>query len=246
MAPNRSATLARGSFASSSSVRIPSRSSGSTSAATRSSSPSRSAGSGARKCRATAAERPRSRSARAPSGPCTTIGLRARVRAAAASAAKREGAAASRAGRSSARRTAPSTPSIPPCSPSRPEASKHTAPGAPGSTAAPIDSSAASTRSHASAAPAGSGGTSASLGQRAIASPSRIPARTPWTSAAGEVSPMYCARPSSGASATGLPRSSCRSPARATRREKRGRRTATIIERMFASSAAPRKGRNAR
>ena len=104
-----------------------------------------------------------------------------------------------------------------------------------------MPSSAASTRSHWSATPAGSGETSFSAGQRASASPSRSPARTPWASAAAEASPISGSRPGSGASATGPRASSARPPA-ATERAKRGKRTQTIIEHMFASGGSPGKG----
>jgi hypothetical protein len=54
---------------------------------------------------------------------------------------------------------------------------------------------AVSSRSCASATPAGSGGTSRRPGQRASASPRRIPARTPNASAAAEASPTTGSRP---------------------------------------------------
>ena len=104
---------------------------------------------------------------------------RARARSAAASAAKRDGAAPMRAGAPSARRAAAITPSsVPPWRPRRPRASNQARPGG------RLDRRAdalqrASSRSHASATPAGSGATSRSVGQRASASPSRRPARTP-------------------------------------------------------------------
>ena len=80
----------------------------------------------------------------------------------------------------SARRAAVITPStVPPCSPRSPRSSNQAAPGRSDSTAAPIPSSAPTIRSQASATPAGSGATRRSVGQRASASPSRSPARTP-------------------------------------------------------------------
>ena len=101
---------------------------------------------------------------------------RVRARVAAAIAQKREGPAPIRAGSRSAARTASTVPSSePPCSRRRPRASKHADPGRSLSTAAPTASRRASTRSHASATPTGSGGVSASRGARASASPSRIP-----------------------------------------------------------------------
>ena len=85
-------------------------------------------------------------------------------------------------------------------SPSRP---KNASPGRRDSTAAPIPSSVASEPSHASSARCGSAGTSASVGQRPSASPSRIPATTPNASAAPDASPITCTPPGSGAIATG-------------------------------------------
>ena len=85
-------------------------------------------------------------------------------------------------------------------------------PGPVASTAAPIASRRASTPSQASATPTGSGGTSASRGQRASASPIRIPGWMPKVSAARETSPTNCSRPGSGASAAGS-RSSALAPA---------------------------------
>ena len=156
-------------------------------------------------------------------------GRRARARPAAASAAKRDGAAPEarrRAAAPGARR------------PARPRASRraaaqaarlenHACPG--GRTRRPrrCPPGARSAASHASATPAGSGGTSRSVGQRASASPSRSPARTPKASAAAEASPMRCSRPGSGASATGPAASTSRPPA-ATASSKRGSRTQTI------------------
>ena len=134
-----------------------------------------------------------------------------------------------------------STPSSPPCSFSNPLASKHATPARSDSTPAPMPSSAVSTRSHWSATPAGSGETSFRVGQRASASPSRSPARTPWASAAAEASPISGSRPGSGASATGPRANSARPPA-ATERAKRGNRTQTIIEHMFASGGSANKG----
>ena len=74
-----------------------------------------------------------------------------------------------------------------------------------------------------------------------LVSPSRSPARTPCASAAAEASPISGSRPGSGASATGPRASSARPPA-ATERAKRGSRTQTIIEHMFASGGLANKG----
>src|SRR5581483_1321853 len=73
-----------------------------------------------------------------------------------------------------------------------------------------------------------------SRGQRASASPRRIPGWTPNASAASDTSPIFCTPPGSGARAAGLFSSSARSPA-ATVSSNRGRRTQTITsEHMFA------------
>jgi hypothetical protein len=118
--------------------------------------------------------------ARAAAESGITSARRARARLAAASAANREGAAPSRTGPPMARRVAASTPSsVPPCTVFNPPAKNQAVPGGPDSTAAPMFSSAATFRSQASATPAGSGATSRNVAQRASASPSRSPARTP-------------------------------------------------------------------
>src|ERR1700729_3513769 len=106
--------------------------------------------------------------------------------------------------------------------------SKQTSPGRSGSTAAPIDSRRTSNRSQESATPAGSGATSVRRGQRASASPRRIPGWTPNASADSETSPICWVPPGSGASAVGACSSSAR-PSRATVSWKRGRRTQAIM-----------------
>ena len=119
----------------------------------------------------------------------------------------------------SARRARASTASGRPQSARSGSAAKNASPGREGSTAAPIASSARSDRSQAASARTGSGGTRTSAGQRESASPSRIPARTPNASAAPDASPITCGPPGSGASATGLPSSSRRSPSALRERE---------------------------
>ena len=101
------------------------------------------------------------------------------------------------------------------------------APGRVDSTPAPVDSSRVTTPSQASATPTGSGGTSASRGHRASASPRRIPGWIPKTSAEAETSPTSCSRPGSGARAAGPAARISRPPA-ATASAKRGSRTQTI------------------
>jgi hypothetical protein len=100
-------------------------------------------------------------------------------------------------------------------------ASKNATPERSDSTSAPIASSLSSTWPHRERAPSGSGGTSLSAGQRASASPSRMPRTTPNASAGADTSPTICSRPASGASAAGSERSALRSP-RAASSSKRG------------------------
>ena len=144
---------------------------------------------------------------------------------------------ASRTGDESAARVAASTPSSePPCRRRSPRASKQASPGRPGSTRAPIASRRSSTRSQASATPSGSGGTSVRRGQRASASPIRMPAWMPKPSAACETSPTFCSRPGSGARAAGPLSTPARPPA-ATTSSKRGTSTQTIDDTNTCSHA---------
>src|SRR2546423_56533 len=122
--------------------------------------------------------------------------------------------------------------------PRSPSASKTASPPRSDSHAAPIRSSRSSARRHSDLTPSGSGDTSRSSGQRASASPTRIPCTTPNASAAGDTSPTTCRRPASGASATGSPMSS-RRPSRAATSANRGNRMQTTIsEHMFAYGEA--------
>src|SRR6185312_5209616 len=87
----------------------------------------------------------------------------------------------------------------------------------------------------------GSGGTRASRGQRASASPMRMPGWMPKPSAAAETSPTSCSRPDSGAKAAGPCSRASRAPT-ATTSSKRGSRTQTTgIEHMFALAAGRHK-----
>ncbi len=98
-------------------------------------------------------------------------------------------------------------------------------PGSTGSTAAPSASSRRTRASAASATAPGSAVTSSDPGQRAIASPTRIPRCTPKAAATALSSPTTGWPPGSGPSATGRRGSGPRS---ATRSAKRGTRTQTI------------------
>ena len=79
----------------------------------------------------------------------------------------------------------------------------------------------AATRSHSLCARPGSGGMSASRGQRPSASESGIPERIPNASAAPQTSPTACSPPGCGASATGSVSISLRSPDGGEQREAR-------------------------
>ena len=117
----------------------------------------------------------------AAASPTTSAGFRARIRIAAARAASRFGPAPTRAPAvgSSARRARARTASGPPHSARSGSAAKNASPGREGSTAAPIVSRLRSERSQIASARTGSGAISPSEGQRARASPIRIPARIP-------------------------------------------------------------------
>ena len=200
--PKRSATDGSGSAASAPAVRMPSASS---SSVTRGSSPSR-----------PIAMRPTNSAAVSAS---TTRGRPGRALAAAARAVKRPGPAPIRPPGGRQRPASSSSPPSPPCIRSSPSARNSARPGASGSTAAPIPSSPASSSSPASATAPGSAVTSAIRGQRAIASPARMPGRTPKVAAAAFTSPISGGPPASGASAAGA---SPTAPPIATRSAKRG------------------------
>ena len=118
--------------------------------------------------------------------------------------------------------------------PARPSASKKAAPARSDSGAAPIPSRRSSTSFHRPRTASGSGGTSRSSGQRASASPTRIPGATPNASAGADTSPTSCSRPASGARAAGSAISARLSP-RAANSGKRWMRThTTMYEHMFA------------
>ncbi len=136
-----------------------------------------------------------------------------------------------------ARRRAPRR-TQPPWIPRSPPASKNASPSRSDSHAAPIRSSRSSDRRHSDRTPSGSGGTSRNSGQRASASPVRIPGTTPNASAAGDTSPTTCLRPASGARATGSPISSRRPSSAATSANRENRTQMTMYEHMFAYGSA--------
>ena len=97
---------------------------------------------------------------------------------------------------------------------------------------------------------AGRAGPAPARGSAPSASPSRIPARTPNASAAPDASPITCAPPGSGASATGRA-SISRRPASAARSSKRGMRAQATIRthvrtRVKTSDKPPRTNQAAR
>ena len=172
--PKRSATDGSGSAASAPAVRMPSASSSSGTRAVEPQPPDRHAADelGARRRR-----RP---PAAVPAG----------ASAAAARAVKRPGPGADPAARGRQLPASSSSRPSPPCIRSSPSARNSARPGASGSTAAPIPSSPASSSSLASATAPGSAVTGAIRGQRAIASPARMPGRTPKVAAAAFTSPI--------------------------------------------------------
>ncbi len=200
--PKRSATAGSGSAARAPAVRMPSASS----------SPLRSSSSPSRPI----AIRPMNPATPSAS---TIRGRPGRARIAAAWAVKRPGPEPTRppAGRHAS--AACSNRPMPPCMRTSPSARSNARPGVSGSTAAPIPSNPTSIASAASATAPGSAATSEIRGQRAIASPARMPGRTPNVAAAAFTSPIRERPPASGASAAG---SSPAAPPIATRRAKRG------------------------
>ena len=120
------------------------------------------------------------------------------------------------------------TTSRPPCMRSSPSAANAQVPSALGCTAAPMSSRRTVTRSPAARTASGWGGTRSSPGQRASASPTRSPGRTPHDHAAGVQSPITCASPGGGPRAMGSSHAT-RASITAMRRGRRGMCAVTIM-----------------